>query len=67
MLPLPIVEDETRHFISNMLDCEEVSAKSDITVVKVMLMVEYDGHQIFKATLVFQPNANPFLSKDMLT
>ena len=67
VLPLPIIEDETQHVISNMLDCEEVFGESNTAVVKVMPTVEYDGHQIFKATLVSQLNANPFLSKDRLT
>ena len=67
MLPLHINEDETRQVISNMLDGEEVYGESNIAIMKVTLMVEYDGHQIFKAILVSQLNANPFLFKDMLT
>ena len=38
--------------------------ESNIAVVKIMFRMEYDEHQIFKATLVSQPTANPFLSKD---
>ena len=45
--------------ISNMLDCEEVFEESINVVMKVMLMLEFDAHQIFKATLVSQLNANP--------
>ena len=60
LLLLPIIEDETWHVISNMLDCEEVFGESSTTVVKVMLIVEYHGHQLFKATLVSLLNANPF-------
>ena len=66
VLPLPVFEDETRQVISNMLDCEEVFGESNVVVVKVTLMVEHDGHQIFKDTLVPQFNANLFLSKDRL-
>lgn len=40
---------------------------SNIVVVKVMMLVKYDGHQIFKVTLVSQLNTNIFWSKDMLT
>lgn len=64
---LPIIEDETRQGISNMLDCEEVSRESSTAIVKFAPMVEYGGHQIFKAALVSQLNTNPFLSKDRLT
>ena len=38
-----------------------------IEIMKIMPMVEYDGHQISKATLVSQLNANMFLSNDKLT
>ena len=67
MLPLPIIEDETWHVISNILDFEEVNGGSNIVVVKVMMLVKYDGHQIFKVTLVSQLNTNIFWSKDRLT
>ena len=66
VLPLPIIEDETQHVISNILYCEEVPKKSNIAIVKFMPMVKYDGHQIFKAILVSKLNANFFWSKDML-
>lgn len=67
VLPLPIIEDETRQFISNMLDCGEVFGESNTTVMKVLPTLEYDGHQIFQATLVSQLNANKIMSKDRLT
>ena len=38
-----------------------------MSVVKVVLTMEYQGHHVFKATLVSQLNANMFLSKDKLT
>ena len=34
---------------------------------RVEAFVEFDGHMIFKSTLVRQLNGNPFLSKDRLT
>ena len=67
MVPLPIIEDYTRRVISNMLDCEKVFGESNIVIVKVISTMEYDKHQIFKATLVSQLNANPILSKGKLT
>jgi hypothetical protein len=67
LLPLPIIEDETRQVIANMLDCEKVFGESNIVIVKVMLTMEYDNYQIFKATLVSLLNANPLLSKGKLT
>jgi hypothetical protein len=33
---------------------------------KISPVVEFNGHHIYKATLVSQLNANPFLSKDRL-
>lgn len=62
MLPPSIIDDETRHVITNMLDCVELSGESNTSIVKVMPKVEYDKH-IFKANTVSQLNANPFLSK----
>ena len=50
-----------------MLDCEEVFGESNTTYMKVMPTLEYDKHQIFKATLVSQLNADPISSKDRLT
>ena len=64
---LRVIEDEIWQFFSNMLDCEEVFGESNTTFMKVMPTLEYDGHQIFKANLVPQLNANPISSKDRLT
>jgi hypothetical protein len=33
---------------------------------RVLAVVEYSGHPIYKSTLVSQLNGNPFLSKDQL-
>ena len=38
VLPLPIIENETQHVISNMLDCEELFGESKAIVVKIMAM-----------------------------
>lgn len=62
MLPLSIIDDVTRHVITNMLDCVELSGESNTSIVKVMPKVEYDKH-IFKANTVSQLNASPLLSK----
>ena len=64
---LRVIEDETWQSISNMLDCEEVFGEYNTTFMKVMPTLEYDKHQIFKATLVSQLNADPISSKDRLT
>ena len=66
MLPLPIIEDEPSHVTPNVLDCEEVFGESSPTILRVMPAMEYDGHQIFKATLISLLNADLLLSKDML-
>lgn len=52
-LLLPIIEDETRQVISNMLDCEEVFEEPNTATVKIMPTVEYEGHQLIKTTLFF--------------
>ena len=59
VLPLPNIKEETWHVIYNMLDCEEMSRETSTTIVKGMPMVEYDEHQIFKATLIFQLMCHP--------
>lgn len=60
---LLVVEFETQDAISEMLNLEEPQISTD----KVIPFVNYDGHYIYKSTLVSQLNANPFLSKDRLT
>lgn len=49
-----------------MVDCEEIFEESNIAFVKIIPMVEYDGNQMYKATLVSQLNVNLFVYKDML-
>lgn len=46
-----------------MFDWEEVSRDFNVAFVTILSIVEYDGYQIFKATLIFQPDVNPFLSQ----
>ena len=55
-----IATSELRHEVDAILD--ETSTSKKITP-----MVEVDGKQIFKSTLVSHLNGNPTLSKDRLT
>ncbi|KAL3693934.1 hypothetical protein R1sor_007585 [Riccia sorocarpa] len=55
---------ETRHVMSEVL--QQISSE-DQDVKKYDPMVVYDGHAIYKATLVSQLVGNPTLSKDRLT
>ena len=64
---LAIVESETRDIISEMLSNHERHVRSIPVPATVEAFVEFDGHRIFKSTLVGQLNGNPFLSKDRLT
>jgi hypothetical protein len=64
---LLVVESETRDAMSEMLNLEEPQISTILPIDKVIPFVEYDGHKIYKSTLVSQLNANPFLSKDRLT
>jgi len=50
-----------------MLNPEKLQINSAILEEKVIPFVEYNGHKIYKSTLVSQLNANPILSKDRLT
>ena len=63
---VPVLEEETRDILSEMMNEHEVQIQSD-QVKKVIPVVTYDGHSIYKSTLVSQLNGNPFLSKDRLT
>lgn len=65
--PIIVAEMETRDVLAEMLSTHENQIVSKVAPPKVIPVVEYRGHQIFKATLVSQLNANPFLSKDRLT
>jgi hypothetical protein len=57
---LLVVESETRDAMSEMLNLEEPQISTILPIDKVIPFVEYDGHKIYKSTLVSQLNANPF-------
>ncbi|KAL3680822.1 hypothetical protein R1sor_023778 [Riccia sorocarpa] len=59
-----IVGHETRHIMAEVLQQVQCEGAS---VSKYDPMVAYDGHSIYKATLVSQLLGNPTLSKDRLT
>ena len=65
--PIVLAEMETRNVLAEMLSTHENQVVSEVVPLKVIPVVEYGGHQIFKSTLVSQLNANHFLSKDRLT
>ncbi|KAL3678512.1 hypothetical protein R1sor_021468 [Riccia sorocarpa] len=60
---LAVVGHEARHVMSEVLQ----QVCSDEEVTKFDPLVIYDGHSIYKATLVSQLVGNPTLSKDRLT
>ncbi|KAL3696831.1 hypothetical protein R1sor_010907 [Riccia sorocarpa] len=61
---LALLGHETRHIMSEILHQVESGEEEPI---KFDPMVVYDGHSIYKATLVSQLVGNPTLSKDRLT
>ncbi|KAL3685188.1 hypothetical protein R1sor_003210 [Riccia sorocarpa] len=61
---LTVLCHETRHVMSEVL--QQISSE-DQEVKKYNSMVVYDGHAIYKTTLVSQLVGNPTLSKDRLT
>ncbi|KAL3702081.1 hypothetical protein R1sor_020103 [Riccia sorocarpa] len=61
---LSVVGHETRHVMAEVL--QQVQAEG-ASVRKYDPMVVYEGHNIYKATLVSQLLGNPTLSKDRLT
>ncbi|KAL3701925.1 hypothetical protein R1sor_019947 [Riccia sorocarpa] len=63
---LHVLENETRHVMAKYLD-QALSGSVFSESPRVDPMVSFDGHQIYKATLVSQLNGNPMLSKDRLT
>ncbi|KAL3684531.1 hypothetical protein R1sor_002553 [Riccia sorocarpa] len=60
---LAVVGHEARHVMSEVL--QQVCSEEEVT--KFDPLVAYDGHSIYKATLVSQLIGNPTLSKDRLT
>ena len=65
--PLTVLESETRDIISEMLSTHKEHLQSIPVPLKIESFVEFDGHKIFKSTLIGQLNGNLFLSKDKLT
>ncbi|KAL3695582.1 hypothetical protein R1sor_009658 [Riccia sorocarpa] len=61
---LALLDHETRHIMSEILHHVESGEEEP---VKFDPMIVYDGHSIYKATLVSQLVGNPTLSKDRLT
>ena len=62
-----IVDSKTRDAISEMLDFHEEHVGASSVDTKVIPIVQFNGHNIYKSTLVGQLNGNLFLSKDSLT
>ena len=50
-----------------MLDVDDDQVPTTLVQQKISSIVTYEGHSIYKSTLVSQLNGNPFLSKDRLT
>ena len=64
---LTILEEETRQVVIEMVDSMELQVMSQTSSPNIVPIVTYEGHTIYKSTLVSQLNGNPFLSKDRLT
>ena len=67
---LVVLESETRHAIQDLLSISEQECPCECEPLKntpIVSIVTYDGKGIYKATLVSQLNASPFLSKNRLT
>ena len=62
-----VLQAETEDVVTKLLNLEEPQVSFAPPADKVIPFVEYRGYNIYKSTLVFQLNANPFLSKDRLT
>ena len=64
---LPILEEETRNVFIELSSDHEVQVSSDPIPHKIDHVVTFQGHSIYKSTLVSEMNGNPYLSKDRLT
>ena len=62
--PMVVAQLEARDVIQSILDIHKPQVKGISILNNVVPFVEYDGHVIYKSTLVSQLNDNPFLSKD---
>ena len=66
VLDITVVESETCDVISDMLGAHEEQISTIPVPTKVEAFVEFDGHKIFKSTLVGQLNGNPFFIKGQI-
>ena len=64
---LTILEEETRQVVVEMVDSMEFKVMSLPSSPNILPVVTYEGHTIYKSTLVSQLNGNHFLSKYRLT
>ena len=62
-----VLEDKTRDAEADLLSSHKNQVSALVAPSKILPVVEYGGHTIFKSTLVSQLNGNLFLSKDRLT
>lgn len=60
--PLVVAESEARHCLADMLNSIDGEVSISPTANKIVPMVEFGGHNIYKSTLVSQLNGKPFLS-----
>ena len=64
---LQALEEETRNVFVEILTDHKVQVPLGTLPRKIVPLVTYEGHSIYKSTLVSQLNGNPYLSKDRLT
>ena len=64
---LPALEEETQHVLLELLSKHKLQVSNYPPSLKVLHVVTFKGHSIYKSTLVSQLNGNPYLSKDRLT
>jgi hypothetical protein len=64
---LEATENETRDALRELMNEHNFGAAGDAQKNSLSATVQYNGHEIYKSTLVSELNSNPFLSKDMLT
>ena len=61
------VENVVCDVLRKMLDVDDDQVLTTLVQQKISSIVTYEGHSIYKSTLVSQLNGNPLLSKDRLT
>jgi len=64
---LPELEEKTRNVFIELLSNQELQVSSNSKLDRILPVVTYEGHSIYKSTLVSQLNGNPYIYKDMLT